>query len=130
MNDIKRMTRQRKKILEVIKNTDKNRHPKANWIYKQVKQNIPNISLGTVYRNLNYLVKEDKIKELNFDDSSTRYDSLTKLHYHFRCTECNKLSNINIDIENLKSINKIKKESKFDIGYHRLEFYGICSDCK
>jgi len=128
MNDIKRMTRQRKKILEVIKNT--NNHPKADWVYDQVKKEIPNISLGTIYRNLNYLVKKEKIKKLNFGSSSSRYEGNSGLHYHFRCKECGKLFNINIDIGNLKSINKIKKESKFDIGYHRLEFYGICSDCK
>ena len=53
-----RMTKQRKLILEVLRNT--NTHPTADWIYEQVKKEIPNISLGTVYRNLRLLSEMGK----------------------------------------------------------------------
>ncbi len=58
-----RMTKQRKAILKVLKHTDS--HPTADWIYEKVREEIPNISLGTVYRNLNVLAELGKINVLD-----------------------------------------------------------------
>ena len=123
----RRMTRQRKKILEVLKSTTC--HPTADWIYEQVKKEIPNISLGTIYRNLNVLKEMGKIMELNYGSSHSRFDGNPVQHYHFTCTECNNI----LDIE--ESVHKemdqrIEAELDCEVDYHRLEFFGRCQDCK
>lgn len=123
----RRMTKQRKKILEVLKSTDC--HPTADWIYEKVKEEIPNISLGTVYRNLNVLKEMGKIMELNYGSDHSRFDGVPENHYHFRCIECGKVMDLDIDVqEELEA--KAAAEIPGEIDYHRTEFFGYCDECK
>src|SRR6056297_3643031 len=101
-----RMTKQHKAILRVLKNTES--HPTADWIYEQVKKEIPNISLGTVYRNLNVLSELGKIQILDYGSTYSRYDGNPKNHYHFRCEKCGRVYDINVDL--FDDINKIVNE--------------------
>lgn len=122
-----RMTKQRKTILKVLKNTDC--HPTADWIYEKVQKEIPNISLGTVYRNLNFLAQQDEILVLDYGSSYSRYDGNPQNHYHFHCNNCEQVYDIQVDFE--KNLNNIAEENTdFDIQGHRLEYYGICHECK
>lgn len=122
-----RMTKQRKAILKILENTDI--HPTADWIYEQVKKEIPNISLGTVYRNLNVLSEMGKIMTLDYGSSYSRFDGNPRNHYHFKCEKCEKV--FDVEIEVLNNLNKkISKKSTFQVKSHRLEFYGICSECQ
>ena len=123
----KRMTKQRKKILEVLKNTTC--HPTADWIYEQVKKDIPNISLGTVYRNLNVLTEMGEIMVLEYGSNYSRYDGNPEEHYHFSCEECENVFDIDLDVE--QDLNEKATESTpFHAFTHRLEFYGLCPDCQ
>jgi len=123
-----RMTKQRKTILQVLKNTDS--HPTADWIYDKVKKDIPNISLGTVYRNLNLLAEKGKIDVINYANDQSHYDGNTENHYHFRCQKCGNVYDLNIDLFE-KEINKIvDNNTEFKVKTHRLEFYGVCPDCQ
>ncbi|RCW51369.1 MULTISPECIES: transcriptional repressor [unclassified Halanaerobium] len=122
-----RMTKQRKAILRVLKNTES--HPTADWIYEQVKKEIPNISLGTVYRNLNVLSELGKIQILDYGSTYSRYDGNPKNHYHFRCEKCGRVYDIHIDL--FDDINKIVNEkTAFQVNEHRLEFTGLCPICQ
>ena len=123
----KRMTRQRKKILEVVKNTTS--HPTADWIYEQVKKEIPSISLGTVYRNLNVLAEMGEILILEYSNNQSRFDGNPETHYHLKCEECSNVYDINLEVkENLNK--KANKQTPFQVSGHRLEFYGHCPDCQ
>lgn len=123
----KRMTKQRKTILEVLKNTDI--HPTADWIYEQVKKEIPNISLGTVYRNLNVLEEMGEIMVLDYGSTYSRYDGTPDNHYHFKCEQCGQVFDLEMDIlDNLND--RVEQETEFKIDYHRLEFYGLCPECR
>ena len=95
-NTKKRMTKQRKQILEVLKNT--NTHPTADEIYEEVKKEIPNISLGTVYRNLNVLSEMDEIMILDYGSSYSRFDGNPKNHYHFKCEQCGKVFDLEKEV--------------------------------
>ncbi|MFW6030848.1 MAG: Fur family transcriptional regulator [Halanaerobiales bacterium] len=123
----RRMTKQRKKILEVLKNT--NCHPTADWIYEQVREEIPNISLGTVYRNLNVLKEMGKIMELNYGSDHSRFDGVPENHYHFRCIECGKVVDLDLDVKD-ELEEKAAEEISGEIDYHRTEFFGYCDECK
>ncbi len=121
-----RMTKQKRIILEILRNTDC--HPSADWVYEQAKKQIPDISLGTVYRNLNVLKDLGEILELNYGSTYSRYDGHATNHYHFVCEHCNKL--VNVDMPVYQGLDKMVQDTmNFQVNYHRMEFYGVCDDC-
>jgi len=122
----RRMTKQRKTILEILQNTTC--HPTADWIYEQARKIIPEISLGTVYRNLQILVHNQEIQELKYSSTFSRFDGNARLHYHFVCLRCGQVSDLNMPV--LTELNQIVEgiiEGKVE--NHRLEFYGTCQQC-
>jgi len=98
-------------------------------IFEKVKNTIPNISLGTVYRNLEILSNEGLIKELKINTRKRRYDGNIKEHYHIRCIKCGRVDDLK-----LKKVYKIEdffiNDKKFKIIGNNVEFYGLCPDCK
>lgn len=82
-----RNTRQRAVILEILRRTKA--HPTAEGIYREARKTLPNISLGTVYRNLSYLRGQGLAREIRpHSESSSRFDGNSHPHAHFHCTEC------------------------------------------
>ena len=121
-----RKSKQRDRILELLKNTDT--HPTAIWIYDQLTDEFPNLSLGTVYRNLKILKDMNLIQELEFGNTYNHYDGKQILHYHFICKNCHSIHNVVIpELHNLN--NNIENTYKFNISKHRLEFFGTCHEC-
>jgi len=121
-----RMTKQKRVILDVLKATKT--HPTADWVYEKVKKKIPNISLGTVYRNLNILKSQGEIIELCYGKGFSRYDGNASEHYHFTCDSCGKVLDVETPVatgldEEVTRMMGVKVER------HRLEFYGTCGDC-
>jgi len=119
-----RYSKQRNTILQIVKNTDI--HPNADWIYKETRKIIPNISLGTVYRDLNQLVENGYISMIK-DKTLVRYDGNVNDHDHFRCTSCNTW--YDIDILDKTIIEKITSSNNFKINAINLELEGICKKC-
>ena len=122
-----RMTRQRRVILEELETSGQ--HPTADAIYHNVRQRMPNISLGTVYRNLEILSQAGLIKKLRVGPGQRRYDRVLKQHYHVRCVQCGRISDVPAepfgDLEEAARGN-----SGFDIVGHELEFEGLCEKCR
>lgn len=123
---VTRKTKQKDAILKFLRNTDI--HPTANCIYKQVKQEIPYISLGTVYRDLKSLKQRGEIAELDYSGSLTRFDGNTSKHYHFHCQKCDRIFDIN-EVVDSEIEKRVASKTGFDVFCHRLEFYGLCRDC-
>ena len=121
-----RKSKQKGVILGAVKSTRS--HPTANWVYEQVKQEMPNISLGTVYRNLKSLKQEGEIEELNFNDTMSRFDGITQNHYHFRCEQCGRIFNLDGPVDETLN-DRIERKTDFKVVDHHLEFYGRCSNC-
>jgi Fur family transcriptional regulator, peroxide stress response regulator len=116
-----RYSRQREEILRIVLATES--HPTADWVYEQARQIVPNISLGTVYRNLSLLVDERKINRLVTDDGVVRYDGNAKEHHHFICTKTGKI----IDIEEPMAENildEFQKKTGLKARGYKIEFYG------
>ncbi len=122
-----RMTKQRAAILEVLRGTDL--HPTADWIYEKVREILPNISLGTVYRNLNILKEHRLLKELNDGGEVSHFDGNTENHYHFICLRCKRIFDIDEPVD-IQLDRRISSKTGFEIDHHRLEFYGICPACR
>ena len=121
-------SRQRESIVNFL--ASRTDHPTAETIYQNIKKEFPNISLGTVYRNLNLLVNEGKAIRISCGDSSERFDGNTSNHYHFMCTKCHRVSDL-FNIESLDHINALAANN-FNgiIEGHVAYFYGICEECK
>ncbi len=124
---VKRYSKQRDCIMRVLSGTSS--HPTANWIYDKVREEIPNISLGTVYRNLAVLSDEGDILKLAVGDGTEHYDACIKPHYHLYCKNCGGVYDIDIDyLDGLDQ--RVIKSSDIEVDYHRVMFYGTCSKCK
>lgn len=122
-----RKSKQKEAILRVVKGT--NSHPTADWVYEQVRQEIPNISLGTVYRNLKLLKDEGDVLELNLDGTLSRFDGNIQEHYHFRCEQCGRI--FDVDEPVAKALDKrVTQKTGFTVTSHHLEFRGLCKDCQ
>ncbi|MEG1706898.1 MAG: transcriptional repressor [Clostridia bacterium] len=110
---------QRQTVLDYLQSTTK--HPDAYTVYARVKERLPNISLGTVYRNLTELVEAGDARRIATDTQTDRFDADTSAHAHFVCKNCNNVTDvfgINIDY---------KGENEVDSA--EVIFYGICKDC-
>ena len=123
----RRDTRQREAILHVLRCTDS--HPTADWIYEEVRRVIPNISKGTVYRNLRVLQDIGEISALNLNGTITRYEGRQDNHYHFRCVKCGRIFDLDEPV-NEELDERIAKRTGFRVSYHQLEFRGLCKDCR
>lgn len=103
-------------------------HPTADVVYMNVRQQNPNISLGTVYRNLTLLADIGEIQRLRLGDGVDHFDADISPHYHFVCRECGNV--IDLEMKSIESITKVANEA-FDgiIAGHVTYFYGTCGNC-
>lgn len=119
-------SRQRESIKELLNSSCE--HPTADTVYMSVKQEFPNISLGTVYRNLNLLADLGEAIKITTPNGGVHFDGRTAPHYHFCCTSCGDV--IDLDLEHLDCINEAANRN-FDgvITNHSMMFYGTCQEC-
>jgi Fur family peroxide stress response transcriptional regulator len=124
---MRRETKQREAILLVLRNTRS--HPTADQIYDEVRRSIPNVSKGTVYRNLRVLQEDGDITELNLNGTLGRYEVKQERHYHFRCEKCGRVSDIDMPIhQDLDQ--EAEQRTGLRISSHQLEFRGLCKECE
>ena len=120
-----RRSKQRDAVLKILR--DNNTHPTAEWIFHHVRQQIPTISLGTVYRNLNQLADGNLIRRI-YDSGHVRYDGNPARHVHFRCVRCHRIFNIQAPLDGLSEA--ICGDSRFRVTGYSLEVTGECPDCQ
>jgi Fur family peroxide stress response transcriptional regulator len=124
---ILRHSKQRDRILEILKGTTT--HPTATWLYTILKDEIAGLSLGTVYRNLNILIEQGLVKKIDFGSTFDRFEARTEPHYHFICENCNAVIDLDVPVDH--TLNKrIADQTGLIPHRHRIEFYGICKNCK
>ncbi len=103
-------------------------HPTADMVYISIREEFPNISLGTVYRNLNLLVELGEAIKIISKDGSDRFDAKTSPHYHFICSDCGSVQDI--AMEPMQTIEtQAKNKVAGTINSHEVIFYGVCNDC-
>ena len=107
----------------VIKGTSS--YPTADWMCEEIRKEIPNISLGTVYRNLRILRESANISEVCYGDTFNRFDGNTGNHYHFRCEKCGCVFDVDEAIDE-ELDERIALKTGFKISCHWLEFHELC----
>lgn len=119
-------SRQRECIREFVQSCQE--HPTADTVYAGIKEEFPNISLGTVYRNLSLLVSLGEIIKISTGNGPDRFDCNTRPHSHFICTQCHCIQDIELnDIDCIKE--KVSENFDGKITSHTTTFYGICKHC-
>lgn len=124
---VKRNTFQKSLVLETVQTMKC--HASADEVYDVVNKTYPNISRATVYRNLNELAKNKKIKKVEIPEGADRFDHQCFDHYHIRCLKCGKI--FDVDMEYMKDLEKtIQYPQGFEVEGHDIMFKGICPLCK
>lgn len=121
---VRRNTNQRKIVFDSL---DKLGHSTSENLISYIQSNYENISLATIYRNLNILEAEEQIKKINLDGVDI-YETVKHNHYHFVCEKCGDILDVNPNDVN-SGLNNIEfiygnKITSFD-----LAFYGVCQKC-
>lgn len=119
-----RYSSRREAVINALKSTKS--HPNAEWVYDTVRKQIPNISLGTVYRNLRELSESGDIATLEVEEGSLHYDADTSAHAHFVCNSCGKISDLYTGGE---FACELEREG-YTVSQTKIIAYGICPDCR
>jgi len=120
-----RFSKQRDLILNIVQGTRS--HPTADWVYGEVRRELPNVSLGTVYRNLGQLVDNKSLLAINID-GTIHYDAFLDDHQHFQCKTCNNIYDIDISIKDF--VSQIESKTNHKIDRCQIHLVGICKDCQ
>lgn len=126
LGSMQRMTRQRKTILEELRKL--HCHPTADELYEIVRERMPRISLGTVYRNLDLLHRGGEVLKLNINGGQSRFDGNPMRHHHIRCTKCGRVDDLpesQIGISETLTVS----DNGYKVTGYRIEFKGVCPIC-
>ncbi|KAF1292172.1 Fur family transcriptional regulator [Candidatus Enterococcus leclercqii] len=122
-----RITPQRYAIMEYLANHKS--HPTADEIYQEMAGRFSGMSVATVYNNLRLLVDKGLVIEMKYGDASSRFDFTNKPHYHAICKNCGRIEDFYYP--GLEDVEMAAGQlTGYEITEHRLEVYGLCSDCQ
>lgn len=120
-------SKQRDIILNYMR--DKKGHVRAEQIFDDLKRDEQNISLATVYRNLNILSAMNEIKKIVHPEFGYVYDHSITPHYHLYCTQCNELYDIPVEYQACLD-KEVSEELGVEIESHMITFHGVCKSCQ
>ncbi len=118
-----RHSQQRDAILRVLRSS--RAHPTAEHIYAEVRKVLPNVSLGTVYRNIRQLSENGELITLETEDKSVHYDGNTAPHRHFVCNRCRRILDLFFDVPLPPELVALG----FTVESEKCVYYGLCPDC-
>jgi len=124
---LKRLTRQRKAVLEVVRKA--HNHPDAAWIYQEVRKMVPKVSLGTIYRTLDALVAEGYLTPITKAGEATRYDANLHPHLHLVCEACGEIVDLEVALPDLVALAQ-EAHPGVEVRTAEVTFRGLCPTCK
>lgn len=122
-----RNSKKRQAIYEAMKKTDK--HPSAEQLYELLKPEYPELSLGTVYRNIGILMDEGLIVSVGKVGGEERFDAVTNPHSHFICSECGAVVDVQLQNIEVPKYESVEETLGGKVKYHSLSFVGVCKNC-
>lgn len=124
---MKRNTIQCALVLDTVKKLSS--HATANEIYDEISKEHPNISRGTVYRNLQKLCESGEIRKVEIPDGADHFDHLCHNHYHVQCVSCERV--FDVDMKYMDNItDNINNSNGFEFFDHNIIFKGLCPECQ
>jgi len=129
---MKKYSKQREIILESLQN--RKDHPTAESLYIDLKGQMPELGIATVYRNLTELCEEKMISKMKVKNGPDRYDGNQKPHIHFECSNCGEITDIYLTLEQEKQIDLISQKAlegeEAKLENLSLHIEGLCKKCK
>ena len=119
----RRHSQQRERIYETV--LAFRGHPTAQTVYDALRSELPQLSLGTVYRNLRQLAQEGRLRELS--GPVARYDSVLRPHGHIRCVGCGALLDMPEPYD--PALDRSAAPAGWTVRGHDLIFQGVCPAC-
>ena len=126
MNNV-RQSKKRDAMLALLQRTV--RHPSADWVYQQKKVEFPDLSLGTVYRNLNHLYAHGLIRRVGVVNGQERYDGMVAPHSHFICDRCGTILDLPKQDPGEDYLEAVGVQYGFKAEGCEFIVRGICRDC-
>lgn len=121
-----KVTPQRLAVYSVVNNNTT--HPNAEAIYKELQDDYPYMSLATVYKTMEIFAKIGVVQVLQCEEDAHRYDFNTSPHAHIRCTKCDRVMDVDIDLEKLAKM--AGSQTGYDVRSVGLSFTGVCAECQ
>lgn len=122
-----RYSHQRERIFRAV--AESCEHPTANMVYEQLKTDMPRLSLGTVYRNLNQLADAGRLKKIPLSDGSCRFDKTREAHSHIVCEICGAVADVHLP--SFQAFEQaIQEETDFSLRSYDVVLRGVCRRCK
>ena len=118
------MTKQKAAVLAAVRSSIA--HLTAQEIYEQVKNDLPDTVLATVYNNLNALEADGLIRRLHFDGDADRFDKSPVPHAHFVCPKCGKITDAPCE----EIIPLLENAYKVNVESYELTIQALCDGCK
>lgn len=128
MATVRRNSKQRTLVYEAV--CASHQHPNAEEVYEAVRQKLPEISLGTVYRNLNLLEEMGMIVRIQTSGGADRFDADTTPHPHLICSECGKVVDLDCSIDQeVQRLKQALEKSGANVQKIQLRIWGLCDQC-
>lgn len=115
-------------MLDLLRSTDC--HPSADWVFQQLRPIYPDLSLGTVYRNLNQLCEHGLIKRVGTVNGQERYDGDVSPHAHFVCTCCGSILDLPPSPPTQGYVEECSRQFGFEAKSYEVHVKGLCQACK
>ncbi len=121
-------SKKRQAIYDYLRAVDE--HPTAEMIYNRLKPDYPELSLGTVYRNLAILEEDGLVMRIGNVEGQERYDARLDIHAHFVCDKCRRVSDIEISDCAARLLADVNERCSGTASYFLLNLHGLCEECK
>lgn len=127
MEQKRNFSRKREAVLRAVRSTTT--HPTAEWVYQTLKPEYPDLSLGTVYRNLAQFKEDGVIISVGIVNGQERFDGNVQPHTHFVCSQCGAVLDIADDRPDPGCIERIARNNHIRIDAADIMLRGVCSEC-
>ena len=128
MQTVRKNSKKRQALLEALCHSKE--HPTAEMLYNQLKPEFPELSLGTVYRNLGVLVQEGLIKSVGHVNGQERYDAMMEAHPHFVCRNCHGVIDLELPDTVSDMYGEISEHFHCSPEDYSLTINGLCPQCR
>jgi Fur family ferric uptake transcriptional regulator len=121
-----RLTRQLTAVYDALASSDD--HPTADQLFQRVRRRLPRVSLGTVYRNLDKLREQGRLRVVRLEGGQAHYDAMTHAHDHFVCERCGAV----VDLPGRAPARDVGalRAAGYEVHWHTTALYGICTRCR
>lgn len=120
-------SRKRMAILNALQNTKV--HPTADWVYQELRPQYPDLSLGTVYRNLKRFCENGKAVSIGVIGGQEHFDGFTEPHAHLVCSHCGKVIDIYDALPEQEALSELSRRTGCRVESAGILYSGLCPDC-